>query len=577
MTETNAARSVRTLGGRYELGEFIGQGGMATVYRGLDTKLGRQVAIKVMKADLSEDETFRERFRQEAQSAARMAHPTIVRVLDAGDDLIQTADGPKRLPFIVMEYVDGKNLRQHLTEGRVSVDEACRITDAVLTALEYSHRAGIVHRDIKPANIMITSTGRVKVMDFGIARAVSETSSTLQQTTQILGTAAYFSPEQAKGESVDARTDLYATGVLLYEMLTGTVPFRGDTAVAVAYQHVSERPLPPRERDESISEPLNRTVLHALIKDRTRRFQTAGEFRQALQAALAGRMPDIDPAAAQAPVAATNPPLSGSEMAMRQLAAGANNRAQSRPPVLWVWAAIVTVIAVVAAVGFWLFNLAPREIIPSNIRTVPDVVGVAQKDAVRDLEKLELKVVLIEESSEEHEAGLVTRTEPRSGTKLVVGDSITVYVSAGPDSVLMPDLLGLSLDDAEASLQQLGLSVGTITEEDDPISAKGRVLSSAPAAGERVAKGEAIAVAISSGQVTVPDVKGQSLQAARSLLDGLGLKITPQPRSCEITSEGLPVIEQSLLGKVEQRSEIVLVYCAGATQQGLDPDPGTGN
>ncbi|MDO4241111.1 MAG: protein kinase, partial [Microbacteriaceae bacterium] len=296
MLENASNGTGRILADRYEIGEFIGQGGMATVYRGLDTKLGRQVAIKIMKADLAGDETFINRFRQEAQSAARMAHPTIVRVFDAGNDIIETREGPKKLPFIVMEYVDGQNLREYLAQNDLSTDEACRVVDSVLTALEYSHRAGIVHRDIKPANIMITGSGRVKVMDFGIARAVSDTSSTLHETTQILGTAAYFAPEQARGETVDARTDLYATGVLLYEMLTGGVPFRGDSAVAVAYQHVSERPMPPIERKPEIGEPLNRVILHAMIKDRSRRFQTAGEFRNALQLAMTGVMPPLDSA-----------------------------------------------------------------------------------------------------------------------------------------------------------------------------------------------------------------------------------------------------------------------------------------
>jgi serine/threonine-protein kinase len=290
---TDGGGEQRILAGRYAIGEFVGQGGMATVYRGTDTKLGRQVAIKVMKADLAGDEQFRSRFRQEAQSASRMAHPTVVRVFDAGDDLIQTADGPKRLPFIVMEYVEGTNLRQLVAEGGLSQTEACRVVDSVLTALEYSHRAGIVHRDIKPANIMITKGGQVKVMDFGIARAVSETSSTLQQTTAILGTAAYFSPEQAKGEAIDARTDLYSTSVLLYELLTGDVPFRGDTAVAVAYQHVSERPKPPSERNPEVPPELDRVVLYGLAKDRSKRFQSASEFREALRIAASGKMPKL--------------------------------------------------------------------------------------------------------------------------------------------------------------------------------------------------------------------------------------------------------------------------------------------
>lgn len=222
-----------------------------------------------------------------------MSHQSIVRVLDAGDDYIQTAAGAKKIPFIVMEYVDGKNLRQYLASGEVSLDEAARITYDVLDALEYSHRAGIVHRDIKPANIMVTSKGRVKVMDFGIARAVSETSSTLQQTTTILGTAAYFSPEQAKGETVDSRSDLYSTGVMLYEMVAGKVPFRGDSAVAVAYQHVSERPVAPSKVNERVTAPFDRVILHALAKDRNRRFQTAGEFREALRLAAASQMPDL--------------------------------------------------------------------------------------------------------------------------------------------------------------------------------------------------------------------------------------------------------------------------------------------
>lgn len=569
MAETNDKSNVRTLGGRYELGEFIGQGGMATVYRGIDTKLGRQVAIKVMKADLADDDSFRDRFRQEAQSAARMAHPTIVRVLDAGDDLIQTADGTKQLPFIVMEYVDGKNLRQHLAEQRVSIEEACRITDSVLTALEYSHRAGIVHRDIKPANIMITSTGRVKVMDFGIARAVSETSSTLQQTTQILGTAAYFSPEQARGETVDSRTDLYATGVLLYELLTGRVPFRGDSAVAVAYQHVSERPVPPKERETALCDALNAVTMHALIKDRTRRFQTAGEFRQALAEAVAGRMPELDQSALSAPLVDQETTVSDSELAMRQLAAGGTTRSQSRPPVLWIWAAIVTVIAVVLAIGFWLFNLAPKEILPFNSRTVPELTGhsrTAGEDRLRDMG---LAVTVVEESSETVPEGQVTRTDPKAGTKLVVGDDIILFISAGSDSVEMPDIKGSSLESAEEQLAQLGLKIGSLNHSDDPTAPKNQVLQVTPAPGSKVAKGSTVQVTVSSGEVSVPDIKGQSLQAARTLLDGLGLYIVAQPRNCPITGEGLPVIEQSVLGKTPQRSEVTIAYCAGETAQQL--------
>ena len=259
---------------------------MADVYEGVDTRLGRTVAIKLLKADLANDPNFESRFRQEAQASARMAHPTIVRVYDAGEDVSVDSNGnTNRHPFIVMEYVNGKLLRDLLQERRLTLQEAIDFETGVLTALEFSHRAGIVHRDIKSANVMITEAGQVKVMDFGIARAVSENSATVAHTSGIVGTAQYFSPEQAKGESVDARTDLYSAGVLLYEMLAGRPPFKGESAVSVAYQHVSEAVVPPSEYDPNVSAEMDAVVIRALAKDRNERFQTAEEFREHLLAA----------------------------------------------------------------------------------------------------------------------------------------------------------------------------------------------------------------------------------------------------------------------------------------------------
>ena len=283
----------RVIAGRYEVGNLIGRGGMADVYEGVDTRLGRTVAIKLLKADLANDPNFEARFRQEAQASARMAHPTIVRVYDAGEDVTVDSNGnTNRHPFIVMEYVNGKLLRDLLHERRLTLQEAIDFETGVLTALEFSHRAGIVHRDIKSANVMITEAGQVKVMDFGIARAVSENSATVAHTSGIVGTAQYFSPEQAKGESVDARTDLYSAGVLLYEMLAGRPPFKGESAVSVAYQHVSEAVVPPSEFDPNVSAEMDSVVLRALAKDRNERFQTAEEFREHLLAA------DLTPAPA---------------------------------------------------------------------------------------------------------------------------------------------------------------------------------------------------------------------------------------------------------------------------------------
>ncbi|MEY3406054.1 MAG: hypothetical protein RLZZ556_126, partial [Actinomycetota bacterium] len=303
MNESN-----RVIAGRYELGALIGRGGMAEVYSGVDTRLGRTVAIKLLKADLAADSTFEIRFRQEAQASARMAHPTIVRVYDAGDEVTVDENGVERhLPYIVMELVRGEVLRDILRTRKLTQQEAIAYTNGVLTALEFSHAAGVIHRDIKPANVMITESNAVKVMDFGIARAVSDSSATLAHTNGIVGTAQYFSPEQARGETVDLRTDLYSTGVLLYEMLTGKPPFTGDTAVSVAYQHVSESPVPPSMINSSVSLAMDSVVLKALAKDRAARFQTAADFRVALTKAVSGIVTPSFQDEAQPPTAPMNP------------------------------------------------------------------------------------------------------------------------------------------------------------------------------------------------------------------------------------------------------------------------------
>lgn len=563
MPETTDVGEQRILAGRYAIGEFVGQGGMATVYRGTDTKLGRQVAIKVMKADLAGDAQFRSRFRQEAQSASRMAHPTVVRVFDAGDDLIQTAEGPKRLPFIVMEYVEGTNLRQLEAEGRLSQSEACRVVDSVLTALEYSHRAGIVHRDIKPANIMITKSGQVKVMDFGIARAVSDTSSTLQETTAILGTAAYFSPEQAKGESIDARTDLYSTAVMLYELLTGDVPFRGDTAVAVAYQHVSERPKPPSEREPEVTPELDRVVLYGLAKDRAKRFQSASEFREALREAAEGRMPKLAVQQQDTVLFSGGEEVSESDLALRQLSDGGATRTQSRPPVMWTWAAILTIGAVIAAVVFWLVTLAPQEFMPDSSREVPELVDMPSAEALDRLRELELTTISVEQTSDTIANDHVISTLPEAGSVLTAGDSITVYVSTGPETAKVPAIGRMSEEDYREKIEDLGLTVGIVSKRDDPTEAAGRVLSVSPEPGTEVQSGTGIEMVVSSGNVQVPDVVAQPMQVAKSMVESLGLNVTYTPEPSCPTVEGYPIIEQSIVGSQAQRSALSLKYCSG--------------
>jgi serine/threonine protein kinase len=285
MTQVRDMTQPRLLGGRYELDGIVGRGGMAEVFRARDNRLNRIVAVKTLRSDLARDQMFQARFRREAQSAASLNHPSIVAVYDTGEDMV----GGTPVPYIVMEFVEGRTLRDLLRDdGRLPPKRAAQITDGVLRVLDYSHRNGIVHRDIKPGNVILTRSGEVKVMDFGIARAVSDYQLSMTQTAQVVGTPHYMSPEQARGERVDARSDLYSTGCLLYELITGRPPFTGDSPVAVAYQHVMEDPVPPSRVDPEVPAWADAVVLKALQKDPAQRHQSAGEMRNDIQRALAG-------------------------------------------------------------------------------------------------------------------------------------------------------------------------------------------------------------------------------------------------------------------------------------------------
>ena len=305
----------RLLGDRYLLDELVGSGGMAEVYRARDLRLNRIIAVKTLRSNLASDQVFRERFRREAQSAASLSHHSIIAVHDTGED----TTGQVRLPYIVMEYHDGRTLDALLRDGRrLRPDRALEITDGILDALDYSHRNGIVHRDIKPSNVMVTGAGDVKVMDFGIARSMSGSQATITQTAEVVGTAQYMSPEQARGERADARSDLYSAGCLLYELLTGRPPFTGGSAVAIAYQHVRQRPVPPSEVDPEIPRWADAIVLRAMAKTPADRYQNAEQMRADIHSALSGPPGALPPArplpqaqtlgAAVAPVPASQAP-----------------------------------------------------------------------------------------------------------------------------------------------------------------------------------------------------------------------------------------------------------------------------
>jgi eukaryotic-like serine/threonine-protein kinase len=418
----------RTLAHRYEFGELIGRGGMAEVHIGHDTRLGRTVAIKILRSDLARDPSFQARFRREAQAAASLNHPAIVAVYDTGEDVITDATGAvAHVPFIVMEYVEGHTVRDILRDGQaVPIEEAVEITAGVLSALEYSHHAGIVHRDIKPANVMLTPTGAVKVMDFGIARALADSAATMTQTQAVIGTAQYLSPEQARGETVDARSDLYSTGCLLFELLTGRPPFTGDSPVAVAYQHVREPAPTPSSIASDVPETLDRITLKALAKDRDSRYSSAAEFRADLEnAARGGRVtaPAIGvlaaAAAAEVAAAPTTQVLAPLAPTATQVmppsaadgspagAAGTTTTTTTtgpgpeEPPKRrgLMWALILLGLALVGTlIGLAILN-DERQQAAATVE-VPDVVDMTQEAAQQELQSVGLTMERLEEPSD---------------------------------------------------------------------------------------------------------------------------------------------------------------------------------
>lgn len=575
MTE-GVAQSVRLLAGRYQVGELVGRGGMADVHVGVDTRLGRRVAIKLLKPSLANDPAFRTRFRREAQDAAKMAHPTIVRIFDAGEESVRDANGTETLiPFIVMEFVDGRLLKDIIAQGPVDPGEACRIIEQVLTALEYSHRAGVVHRDIKPGNIMIASNGQVKVMDFGIARAISDSSATIAETSSILGTAQYFSPEQARGETVDARTDLYSTGIVLFELLTGRAPFRGDNPVAVAYQHVNSEAVPPSSINPRVSPALDAVVLRALAKDRFERYQSASEFREDVEAAAAGSVPQRKQVANNdfnATLFGVNPSsVAGSEATMRQLAVGSDervSRTQTRPPVAWIWAGIAAMVVIIAAVIFWTFNLAPAQLTANVSVDVPNVVGQTYEDGSKKLEDNKLVAQKFTEASKTVKEGVIIRTDPEAGTTVSPGLQVKVYVSLGETPVTVPNVTNMTEADAKAAIVAKKLVYGSTTTAYSPDVAAGTVINSDPAGGATkrtdgttIREGDTVNLIVSNGMVQVPDVTGQPIAGASATLTALQLNIIVQVNS---GCTGGVVSSQSIVGDSPQKSKITLIYCSGS-------------
>src|SRR4051812_2551246 len=540
----------RLLGGRYEVGEVLGRGGMAEVHRGRDTRLGRTVAVKLLRSDLARDPTFQARFRREAQSAAALNHPSVVAVYDSGEDA--SPDGVAA-PYIVMEHVQGRTLRELLSGGRtLPWQEALRITSGVLAALAYSHRAGIVHRDIKPANVMVTPQGDVKVMDFGIARAMADASATMTQTQAVIGTAQYLSPEQARGETVDARSDLYSTGCLLFELLTGRPPFVADSPVAVAYQHVGETPLAPSSFAPSVPQEVDAIVMHALVKDRAGRYQTADEFREDVDAVLSGRRVraaalgsvGAGSAAAATEAFATTPAVAGTAATQAMpvlepeplLPEQDPEREEPRRFGLWVLLGLLLA-ALVAVLLLVLPGLLDRQPAAPQQVAVPQLVGRTVAEAQAALKQAGLTAgSSTEQPSDEVPDGAVISADPTDGAQVPPGTQVDLVVSSGPDTVDVPELAGRPQAEAERALEDAGLAVGDVSKVESTDRAKGEVVSSDPAAGDAVPPATKIDLEVASGKVTVPNVVGLSLVDATAALteakltvDGTTYRDSTQP------------------------------------------------
>ena len=582
----------RLIAGRYRIGQLVGRGGMAEVYEGYDTRLGRTVAIKLLKSDLANDANFEAKFRQEAQASARMAHPSIVRIYDAGEEETTDPNGNVvKTPFIIMELVKGRLLRDLIHEGKVDTARAVKFISGILSALEVSHRSGVIHRDIKPANVMVGENDSVKVMDFGIARAVSDNSATQAATAGIVGTAQYFSPEQARGDAVDARTDLYSTGIILYELLAGRPPFKGESAVSVAYQHVSEEAPLPSSHNPGVSGELDAVVARAMAKDRDERYQTAEEFREHLQAALSGspltekiakpeqEMKPVDVDATELisePESLPTSLLEGFETAPSRQITTTSNKIGAGV----LWGLGTGVIVILVGLLFWVMNLGstPSPTAPSSGIEVANVVGSLYDDALGTLEDQDLVVLRVYEKSETIPEGVVIRQEPESGTVVLSNTPVTLYVSSGATEVTVPNVVGALEADAVKLIEDRGLSVGSITVVGSPSVAEGTVIASDPVTNARLPLGSVVNLILSDGTVQVPDVRNLEVLEARSILTdpAIGYTVAVEILDAELCTgtPGNVVLEQSILpGESQQKQGIVLyVECIGGIEP-EDPDP----
>lgn len=575
---------------RYELESLIARGGMAEVYLALDTQLNRRVAVKILFPEYAREQSFVERFRREAQAAANLNHPNIVSIYDWGQ-----SEGTY---FIVMEYVKGKSLRELLQEkGKLDSDEIAEYATDVSSALAYAHQNGVVHRDIKPGNILITESGQVKVTDFGIARA--GTSESLTQTGSVMGTATYFSPEQAQGYSVDGRSDIYSLGIVMYELATGAAPFTADTPIAVAFKHVSEKLVPPSVKNPEIASDFEAIICKCLEKDPDRRYANANDvhddcIRFVRRRPVMAKTPGTyDASTTVANAALVDDDLNRTQAVPASVATGIatdlndgtdldsnaytfESKSRKGPTI----AVISIIVLLILAVGTVLFVAASGDDTTGKRINLPNVVGKTRADAQKELTNLGFEVKISQQVNAAVEAGLVYAQDPEAGTKLKKGNTVTISVSLGVGESRIPDVTGLSYTDAALKLEEEGFKAIRMEEESDSVEVD-KVTRTKPKKGTKVDRGSDVEVYVSLGPATkaVLNVVGLDSTTAAAQLGQADFQVVTTEEASDTIPVGKVIRTDPVANTMVQRGSTVTIFVSTGPAQvtlpnvvGMDKD-----